>query len=151
MITREEMIEYAKEICTTSGEQAIAACIIDKIYISTLDDEKSDPKDPWAWVKDEYVAMFKAKNPDKGGKVKECVMRMKKMFQENPEIRKEDVILTTKLYLSQTNSKYIRFPHYFLKKGVGTEAIYEFLDWYEKYKDGKLAGQGRQSVTNTMQ
>ena len=148
MITREEAIKKLYAICPPNRQGV--ENLIDEIYDS-IGEEKLDSKDPWAWVKDEYVAMFKAKNPDKGGKVKECVMRMKKMFQENPEIRKEDVILTTKLYLSQTNSKYIRYPHYFLKKGVGTEAIYEFLDWYEKYKDGKLAGQGRQSVTNTMQ
>ncbi len=107
--------------------------------------------DPWAWVKTEYCAMFKAKNPDKGGKVKESVARLKAMFRARPEIRKEDVLLTAKLYLSQTNSQYIRFPHYFLKKGAGPSAIYEFDDWYEKYLEHGAAGEGRTAKTNSMQ
>lgn len=107
--------------------------------------------DPWAWVKTEYCAMFKAKNPDKGGKVKESVARLKAMFRARPEIRKEDVLLTVKLYLGQTNSQYIRFPHYFLKKGSGANAIYEFDDWYEKYLEHGAAGEGRVAKTNSMQ
>lgn len=125
--------------------------IINEIYDDlegTLEDKKLGP---WVWVKTEYCAMFKAKNSAKGGKIKESITRMKKMFAAMPEIRKEDVIATTKLYLSQTDSKYIRFPHYFLKKGQGADAIYEFADWYEKYLETKDAGQGRTSATNTMQ
>jgi len=113
-----------------------------------LEEEKVDP---WAWVKSEYCAMFKAKNPKKGGKIRESVARMKKMFAAMPEIRKEDVIATTKLYLSQTDSRFIRFPHYFLKKGQGADAIYEFADWYDKYKEAQEAGAGRTSTINTMQ
>jgi hypothetical protein len=149
MISRKEILEYAKEISTTIGEEVVAACIIDKIYISII--EKADDKDPWNWVKDEYCALFKAKNPDKGGKIKESVARMKTMFRARPEIRKEDVILTVKLYLSQTDSRFIRYPHYFLKKGQGANAIYEFDDWYDKYLEAKSKGAGRTSSSNTMQ
>jgi hypothetical protein len=113
--------------------------------------EDVDSKDPWAWVKTEYCALFKAKNPDKGGKIKESVVRMKTMFRARPEIRKEDVILTVKLYLSQTDSRFIRYPHYFLKKGQGANAIYEFDDWYDKYLEAKSKGAGRTSSSNTMQ
>lgn len=152
MVTRKEMIAYAKEICTSTGEEVVAACIIDKIYFSIQEEEEvEDSKDPWNWVKTEYVAMFKAKNPSKGGKVKESIARMKKMFAARPEIRKEDVLATVKLYLSQTDSRFIRFPHYFLKKGVGTDAIYEFDDWYDQYLESQDAGIGRDSVTNTIQ
>lgn len=113
--------------------------------------EDVDSKDPWNWVKTDYCALFKAKNPSKGGKVRESVARMKKMFAARPEIRKEDVILTVKLYLSQTDSRFIRYPHYFLKKGQGANAIYEFDDWYDKYLESKEAGTGRTSSSNTMQ
>lgn len=128
----------------------------DKEYIRKLLEEDlfietEDTKDPWAWVKTEYCAMFKAKNPKRGGYIKESVSRMKKMFAGNPEIRKEDVIGTVKLYLSQTDSRYIRAPHYFLKKGVGVNAVYEFDTWYEKYLEAKEAGKGRNSPINTIQ
>lgn len=112
---------------------------------------KEEKIDHWAWVKDEYCALFKAKNPSKGGKIKESTSRMKAMFKAYPHIRKEDVILTVKYYLSQTDSRYIRYPHYFLKKGVGANAIYEFDDWYNKYLENKEAGVGRDNVINTMQ
>lgn len=121
-------------------------------YIDYMETPKdADKKDPWAWVKTEYCALFKAKNPSKGGKVRESTARMKKMFAAFPEMRKEDVIATVKLYLSQTDSRFIRFPHYFLLKGQGANAIYEFADWYDKYLETKDAGAGRTSTQNTMQ
>lgn len=149
MITREEALSKLDSLGVFDENEAVTL-IINDIYDSIGADTENS-KDPWAWVKTEYVAMFKAKNPDKGGHVKESVSRMKKMFAANPEIRKEDVILTTKLYLSQTDSRFIRLPHYFLKKGQGANAIYEFNTWYEKYLESLEAGKGRSNVINTMQ
>mgnify|MGYP003629616917 CR=1 FL=1 len=147
MITREDAIKKLNSI--EEFNVASTLSIINEIYDSVGIDETK--KDPWLWVKTEYCAMFKAKNPGKGGKVRESVARMKKMFSAFPEMRKEDVILTTKLYLSQTDSRFIRYPHYFLLKGQGSNAIYEFADWYDKYLESKQAGEGRTSSTNTMQ
>lgn len=149
-MTRKEALEKVKSV-PIKPDIPISEQIVNFIYDNlegTLKDEKLGP---WDWVKTEYVAMFKAKNPDKGGHVKESVSRMKKMFAANPEIRKEDVLLTVKLYLSQTDSRFIRLPHYFLKKGQGANAIYEFDTWYEKYLEGIEAGKGRSNVINTMQ
>ena len=86
------------------------------------------------WVNTEYVPLFKSKNPKRGGKVREATSRMKKLFSTNPEIRKEDVIGATKMYLKNTDVMYIRLPHYFLEKGVGAEKTYDVLDWIDKYK-----------------
>lgn len=133
------------------GNLVLAKALVNEIFDAlegTLEDKKLGP---WVWVKTEYCALFKAKNPDRGGYIKESISRMKKMFAANPEIRKEDVIGTTKLYLSSTDSRYIRYPHYFLKKGAGANAIYEFLTWLQKYKDMEEAGKGRTSRTNIMQ
>lgn len=149
MKSREEAILQCEHL-SNEKDKEIMRTVIHEIYDSIIP-EDADKKDPWAWVKTEYVAMFKAKNPDKGGHIKECVSRMKKMFAANPEIRKEDVLLTVKLYLSQTDSRFIRLPHYFLKKGQGANAIYEFDTWYEKYLEGVEAGKGRSNVINTMQ
>lgn len=86
------------------------------------------------WVKTEYVPLFKARNSSKGGKVRESTARMKKLFANNPDIRKEDVLGATKMYLINTNPEYIRFPHYFIEKGKGVEKTNDILDWIEKYK-----------------
>jgi hypothetical protein len=147
MMTKEEALQWCKDTYPTLIEQAIAMSAVNKVYADIVVDDK----DPWAWVKTEYCALFKAKNPTKGGKVREATSRLKAMFRARPEIRKEDVLLTVKLYLSQTDSRFIRYPHYFLKKGQGTTAIYEFDDWYDKYLEAKEAGTGRNSTTNTMQ
>jgi hypothetical protein len=88
----------------------------------------------FGWVETEYVPMFKSKNPAKGGKVREATSRMKKLFSSNPEIRKEDVLGATKMYLKNTDSMFIRLPHYFLEKGVGAEKTYDVLDWIDKHK-----------------
>jgi len=152
MITRQEIVKWVEDTygaIDTTLEKVAALSVVHKIYDSIIP-EDVDPKDPWAWVKTEYCALFKAKNPDRGGHIKESVMRLKAMFRARPEIRKEDVIATVKLYLSQTDSRFIRYPHYFLKKGQGISAIYEFDDWYEKYLEAKEAGQGRTSITNTI-
>jgi hypothetical protein len=150
MITENEARQFVENHGQNTEEKEFGYQIIDQIYSSVMEDGM-DSKDPWNWVKTEYVAMFKARNTTKGGKVKESVARMKKMFSAKPEIRKEDVLGTVKLYLSQTDPRFIRFPHYFLKKGQGADAIYEFDDWYDQYLESKEAGQGRDSVTNTIQ
>lgn len=99
------------------------------------------------WVKTEYVVMFKNRNPDKGGKVREATERMKKLFAENPEIRKEEVIEATRMYLSNTDPKYIRFPHFFIKKNSGANTIHDILDWIDKYRLTKNLYEGTESST----
>lgn len=149
MMTREEAVLKCQHM-ETPRDKEVMESVIHEIYDS-IGMDVATPKDPWAWVKTEYCAMFKAKNPDKGGYIKESEARLKAMFRERPEIRKEDVIETVKYYLSQTDSRYIRYPHFFLKKGAGVSAIYEFATWYEKYQQVKELGKGRNSSTNTMQ
>ena len=104
----------------------------------------------FAWVKTEYVAMFKEHNSDKGGHAREATTRMKKIFSKNPEIRKDDVIGATRMYLINTDPQYIRLPHYFIEKGVGGNKIFDLLNWIDKYKENENRGQGRVSHTNTL-
>lgn len=103
------------------------------------------------WVKTEYEPMFKNANPDKGGHVREATKRIKSLFSKHPEIRKEDVIGATRMYISNTNPKFIRLPHFFIEKGRGVSKINDILDWIDKYKLTKDQQVGRNSVTNTMQ
>jgi hypothetical protein len=151
-MTKNQALKKLSAINFSTPEDAeLAKNFVEELMDSLVGTKQETKEGPWSWVGNEYCAMFKAKNPAKGGKVRESISRMKAMFAAFPEIRKEDVIATTKLYLSQTNSKYIRYPHFFLKKGQGADAIYEFADWYDKYLAQKEAGLGRTSKTNTIQ
>lgn len=105
----------------------------------------------FGWVKTEYVELFREANPQKGGKVREATSRMKKLFAHNPDIRKEDVLGAVKMYIRNTDSNYIREPHYFIEKGVGVQKTQDILDWIEKYKLAQQQGKGRVDITNTMQ
>lgn len=105
------------------------------------------------WVKTEYVKLFKDKNSDKGGHVREATARMKRLFIENPEYRKEDIIEATKLYLNSLNDvRYIMLPHYFIEKGKGVEKTQEILTWLEKLEElREFNQQAGQSLNTKMQ
>ena len=89
----------------------------------------------WDWVKTEYRNMFKDANPEKAGNGNDCVRRMKKLFSQYPEIRKEDVIGATKLYITNTDSRFIRMSHYFIEKGQGATKTNDILTWVDAYKE----------------
>lgn len=91
----------------------------------------------FSWVKDEYVPLFKDANSEKGGGVRESIARMKKFFSENPDIRKDEVIGATKLYLANTDPKYIRKTYYFIFKGSGISKISDLYDWVQKYRESE--------------
>lgn len=110
----------------------------------------SDQVTGFEWIETEYVPLFKEANPQRGGKVRESVKRMKKLFAENPEIRKEEVIGATNFYLLNTDYLYIRFPHYFIEKGVGAAKTSDLLDWIDKYRANTERAEGRESASITM-
>mgnify|MGYP003403515795 CR=1 FL=1 len=88
------------------------------------------------WVVSEYIPLFIQANPLKRGAPKDVVSRMKKLFAENPEIRKDEIIGGTVLYLRNTDSTYIRLPHYFISKGAGSDKTNDILVWVDKYREG---------------
>ena len=76
----------------------------------------------WIWVNTEYRQMFIDINRYKGGDKASCIIKMKQFFSENPEIRKEDVLKATKLYLEgfqngTENPKFLQQANYFIFKG----------------------------------
>ncbi len=103
------------------------------------------------WVKKEYVQMFKDANADRGGHVREATSLLKKLFAKNPDIRKEDVLGATRMYLLNTDTKFVMYPHYFIQKGVGGAKTVTIMNWLDKYKLAKDQEQGREAITNTMQ
>lgn len=95
----------------------------------------------FGWVVDEYVELFKVAGKNKFKR--ECVARMKKLFSSQPEIRKEEVLGATRLYLNSVNDlKFVRNPHYFIEKGSGggkTQDILSWIDLYREHRDSESA------------
>lgn len=86
------------------------------------------------WVKKEYCELFKQANHTSSGYYTESTIRMKSLFAKNPHIRKDDVIEATKLYLRETDHKYIGLPHFFITKGKGVDKVEKLLTWIENLK-----------------
>lgn len=86
----------------------------------------------WSWVITEYIALFA--KIGKGTNKREALTRMKRLFATNPDIRKEEVLGATEMYLYNTESKFVRLPHYFIEKGVGGDKTQDILEWIDKYR-----------------
>lgn len=110
-----------------------------KVYscnIFTLDYTSNPPKIEWKvplfegqvvdnfdWIKD-YMDMFKAINPQRRGSRSYALKRMKELFTLHPEIRKEDVMLATREYLSEiTDPQYVMLSHKFISNEQGTPLL----------------------------
>lgn len=88
----------------------------------------------WDWVK-LWNKSFGDINPKRKGTDKDCIIRMKKFFAENPEVRKEDVINATQMYFSSlTDRQYLISSHYFIYKGVGRDKLSALAGWVERYQ-----------------
>lgn len=104
------------------------------------------------WVATQWITMFEKANKDRKGGVKECVSRMKKFFAANPDIRKDEVMGATEMYIkSVLNVNYLITSHYFISKGAGADRTSTLLQWVEKYREaGSTEFNGRSSHNNTM-
>ena len=76
---------------------------------------------------------------------------MKKFFSENPDVRKEEVIGATTMYIRSTEAKYIRLPHYFISKGVGSEKTSDLFNWIEKYRITHAPETGQRDISRNLQ
>lgn len=102
------------------------------------------------WVKTEYCQLFKDKNELRGGNSREAISRLKNLFSKHPDIRKEEILGATKMYLQNTDANYIMFPHYFIEKGIGATKTETILNWVDLYREAKSQEEGRKSITNTI-
>lgn len=99
------------------------------------------------WVEEEYIPLFKEVGKHiTPSVVKNTTDRIIELFKERPDIRKEDVLNATKYYVSVTNHKVIREPYYFIKKGVGKNAIRDVLTWIALYQQNKVMESLEQAV-----
>lgn len=103
------------------------------------------------WVDSEYIELFKERKPSEGRYKRECIKRMKALFAKHPDIRKDEVIGATILYLSATDPTYIRKPHFFIQKGQGVSKIQDILDWIERYRETKEPEEENRTITRKLQ
>lgn len=85
------------------------------------------------WVVTEYLEYFK--EIGKGSHSRECIKRMKKFFATYPDVRKEEVLEATVMYLQNTNKNFVRHPHYFIFKGSGYSMTSDLYAWVETYRE----------------
>jgi hypothetical protein len=96
-------------------------------------------KNNFSWVTTEYLELFRHYKKNLLYK-RECVARMKNLFRDNPDIRKHEVLGGTAMYIKDcvhkgTNAKYVKNPHYFIKKGQGYNTTQPILTWIELYRE----------------
>lgn len=109
----------------------------------------------WLWVV-EWMDLFGKTNPLRRGTKSSVIRYMKVFFSENPEVRKEDVINATKLYLKNLESPtYLKKSHKFIYEGAGKYRVSLLEEWIEKYKlfnvETEEENESRTGLNNTMQ
>ena len=106
--------------------------------------------DKFKWVS-KFRDLFKQANPDRWGTLSTCKERMKKFFSENPEVRIDEVISATAMYLNNTDRKYIMKSHKFIYDGVGTSKNSTLEEWIEKYREMLNNTQAPKDITDKLQ
>lgn len=96
-----------------------------------------ESEDNFEWVTD-FMDKFKAVNPSRRGVKKDCLLRMKKLFRNNPDITPELVMRATDEYISTVNSpQYIKFSHKFIEEDGKVSML---LDFIERLKEKEEKG-----------
>lgn len=86
-------------------------------------DQEIQLDDNWAWI-DDWRKLFGTIRPDAIGNKKDCYLKMKRFFANNPHIRKEDILAATKMYLLTFRGKdaaYLQRADYFISKIIKAE------------------------------
>lgn len=104
-----------------------------KKYIPLLNLTDDITPSNFDWVEKEYVHLFSPIG--KNTNANEATRRMEYLFKDNPDLTKEEILEATKMYLRSTNAKYVRLPHYFIRKGMGRNVTEDILVWVENYRE----------------
>ena len=103
------------------------------------------------WVEKEYVSMFADVNKNRKGNVKDSISRMKLFFVENPDVRKDEILGATEMYIKTVKDfNYLTSSHYFIFKGAGPLKKSDLLTWVEIYREGVSENDGRVTHNATM-
>lgn len=112
--------------------------------------KESTLTDKFAWV-GKFRDLFKQANPDRWGTLSTCKERMKKFFSENPEIRVDEVMGATEMYLKNTDRRYIMKSHKFIYDGVGTSRNSTLEEWIEKFREVSKNIETPKDITDKIQ
>lgn len=89
----------------------------------------------WLWVED-YRKLFADVKPEARGDKKGCLVKMKRFFAENPDVRKDEILKAALMYLKpfkdgQQDKQYIQQADYFIskvQKGDKTSRLSTFVE-----------------------
>lgn len=112
--------------------------------------QENQTTDKFKWVS-KFRDLFKQANPDRWGTLSTCKERMKKFFSENPEVRIDEVINATAMYLNNTDRRYIMKSHKFIYDGIGTSKNSTLEEWIEKYREMSNNTQAPKDITDKLQ
>lgn len=80
------------------------------------------------WVKD-FMGKFKKVNPQRVGIKKFCLLRMKKLFKNNPHITPQMVLKATDNYIKTVRDpNYIKTSHKFIEEEGSVSLLLNFID-----------------------
>ena len=85
------------------------------------------------WIED-WMQLFKNKNPARRGNKREVLKRMKKFFTNNPQATPDSVLIATKQYLNGTQGSYIRMSQRFIYEQDGSSMLESYLEALNKKK-----------------
>lgn len=96
--------------------------------------ETQETLNKWDWVK-EWIEMFGRVNKARKGTLPTATTRMKAFFAQNPDVRREEVIAATEMYIRNLRSPdYIITSYYFIFKDKGKDRTSSLEEWIEKYR-----------------
>lgn len=85
----------------------------------------------WEWVND-YRKLFANKNKEREGNKKACIQRMKHFFSQNPDVRKQDVMEATAMYMRTVEPAYVKMAEKFIYEGTTAMKTSMLESWCEK-------------------
>lgn len=120
------------------------------LHIFEEQEQETQSADKFKWVS-KFRDLFKEVNPDRWGTLSTCKERMKKFFSENPEVRVDEVMDATIMYLKNTDRRYIMKSHKFIYDGVGTSRNSTLEEWIEKLREVSSSTQSPKDITDKIQ
>ena len=120
------------------------------LHIFEEQEQETQSADKFKWVS-KFRDLFKQVNPDRWGTLSTCKERMKKFFSENPEIRVDEVMDATIMYLKNTDRRYIMKSHKFIYDGAGTSRNSTLEEWIEKFREVSKNTKTSEDITDKIQ
>lgn len=132
--------------------------MVDKVYKPLWDidlfvkEGKNPLNNSYAWIH-KYLELFEKSPAMHIGDFKTCLVRFQNFLIAHPDVEINEIRKATQMYLRETDPRYIRKPHYFIKKGAGKEAVEDLYEWILKLRriEEISSSEGKNSLSNTMQ